>query len=222
MNFLLDSLWYRSYGFSLSDVGAMVNTDDLQDFDARYRQREMELIKIIDEHQKILTSLALHRQRLAKIDDELGKFSYTDSPAMVWQRQRDQGIMEKGESADHIRRWVELLPHVNHTFLMPEVKPSEGEFKDYCWGFSTTPENACHYDLPMTASTEYIPSFKSIRTVFTAGGEGTFMEAFNSQVIEPIKAMGHTPSRPPVGNLLVRVHNKGEMKRYFEVWVPIE
>jgi len=141
---------------------------------------------------------------------------------MVWQRQRDQDIMEKGESADHIRRWVELLPHIDHTFLMPEVKPNEGEFRDYHWGFSTSPENAALYDLPMGTGAQYIPSFKSIHTVFTAGGEGTFMDAFNSQVIEPIKAMGHSPSKPPVGHLLVRVHKNGEMKRYFEVWVPIE
>lgn len=222
MNFLLDSLWYRSYGFSLADVGSMVNSDDLETFDERYRQREMELIKTIDKYQKILTCLSLHRQRLAKMGGEIGRFTITDSPAMVWQRQRDQGVLEKGESADHIRRWVELLPLVNHTFLMPEAKPTEGEFKDYCWGFSATSEIASMYDIPMTAGTQYLPSFKSIRTVFTAGGEGTFMDAFNTNVIDPIKAMGHTPSRPPVGNLLVRTHEKGKMKRYFEVWVPIK
>lgn len=222
INFLLDTLWYRSYGFSLADVSSMVNSDSLETFDERYRQREAELIRTIDKYQKILKCLALHRQQLAKMSSEVGQFALTDSPNMVWQRQRDQGVIEKGASADHIRRWVELLPLVKHTFLMPELKPSDGEFTDYYWGFSASPEIASMYNLPITPGAQYIPSFKSIRTVFTAGGEGTFMDAFNTQVIEPIKVMGHTPSRPPVGNLLVRIHEKGKMKRYFEVWVPIE
>ncbi len=222
VNFLLDSIWYRSFGFPLNDVVQMVNSDDLASFEQRCRERELELLRNIEEQQRILTALAHHRQKLAHIPDELGKFSIGDSPAMIWQRQREKSILEKGESATHIQRWVELLPFVKHTFLMPEVKPTEGEFKDYCWGFSMTPDQIGRYPVEMGVGTEYIPSYKSICTVFSAGDEGTFMDAFNRQVIDPIKARGYTPTRPPVGNLLVRVHEKGQMKRYFEVWVPIE
>lgn len=222
MNFLLDSLWYRSYGFPLSDVASMVYEVDLEDFEKHCRQREMDILKNIEEQRRILSCLAAHRQKLGRIPSELGRFTIEDSPEMIWQRQREKSVIEKGESAAHIRRWVELMPHVNHTFVMPEVKPLKGEFKDYCWGFSMSPEMVGRYPVEMSAGTEYIPSFKSVRTVFCAGEEGTFMEAFNTQVIDPIKAMGHTPTRPPVGNLLVRVHENGQMKRYFEVWVPIE
>lgn len=223
MNFLLDSLWYRSYGFALGDVVQMIHSDQLDEFEKRYRQREMEILRSIEEQRRILASLSAHRQKLSRIGSELGKFSIENSPEMIWQRQRDKSIMEKGESASHIRRWVELMPHVNHTFVMPETKPTVGEFKDYCWGFSMSPEQIGRYPVEMSVGTEYIPSFKSVRTVFYAGGEGTFMDCFNAQVIEPMKEMGHMPTRPPVGNLLARVHDeKGEMIRYFEVWVPIE
>ena len=223
MNFLLDSLWYRSYGFAINDVVQMVNSDNLETFENRCRTREMELLKTIGELQQTLNCLVFHRQKLSRITSEMGKFTLENSPAMIWQRQRDKGILEKGDSAAHIQHWVELLPNVNHTFMMPEIKPTEGEFKDYCWGFSVSPDKARIYGIEMSAGTEYIPSYKSIRTVFCAGGEGTFMDAFNTTVIDPIKAMGYTPNRPPVGNLLVRVHDEnGNMKRYFEVWIPID
>lgn len=222
MNYLLDSLWYRSYGFSLADVASMLYSDDLRTFDARCLQREAELTETIERYRRILMCLAEHRRRLSEIDQDIGKLSVVNSPEMVWQRQREQGVLEKGESAAHIRQWVELLPLVKHTFLLPETKPVEGEFKDYCWGFSATLEivNACNIQLPSGA--EHIPSYRSIYTVFTAGGEGTFMTAFHKQVIEPIKKAGCIPTHPPVGNLLVRTHENGEMKRFFEVWVPIE
>lgn len=222
MNYLLDSLWYRGYGFSIADVGSMINTDDLDTFVDRCRSREMELLENIEELQRVLTHLTLHRQKLSRIEREIGKFTIENSPAMIWQRQREKGVLEKGKSADHIRRWVELMPFVNHTFVMPEIKPVKEEFSDYCWGFSLPPEKMKLFDMEMSSGTEYIPSFKSIHTIFSAGGENTFMESFNSQVIDPIKTQGFKPIRPPVGHLLVRVHENGQMKRYFEVWVPIE
>lgn len=222
MNYLLDSLWYRGYGFSIADTRSMVKSDDLDTFLSRCYQRERELLKAIEEYQLILKQLTQHGQKLRNIEQELGKFTLEDSPAMVWQRQRDRGVIEKGESAGQIRRWVELMPFVNHTFVMPEIKPARDEFSDYCWGFSLTPERMKLFGMDLDSGTEYIPSFKSVYTVFSAGGENTFMDAFNAQVINPIKERGYKPSRPPVGNLLVRVHQDGGMKRYFEVWVPIE
>ena len=31
INFLLDCLWYRSFGFTVSEIEQMIHTDDLQD-----------------------------------------------------------------------------------------------------------------------------------------------------------------------------------------------
>ena len=222
LNYLLDCVWYRSYDFSLSDVEQMVNKDDLPAFLARCRKRETELIRAVAEQQRLLKSLVLHRQKLARIPQELGQFRVEDSPVMIWQRQRHQGELEKGVSADSIRQWTEHMPFVRHTFVMPEIKPTRGEFSDYCWGFSLTPEELELFHMEIAETAEYIPSFQSVYTVFSAGGEGTFMDAFNSQVIAPIKAKGYQIPRPPVGNLLVRVHENGEMRRFFETWVPVE
>lgn len=222
MNFLLDSMWYRSFDFSLADVEQMINKDDLPQFEMRCRQREIELIQTINEYQRKLKQLALFRQRLKQIPKELGEFRLENSPAMVWQRQRTNYELEKGPSVEIVRKWAELMPYVEHTFVMPEVKPVRGEFNEYCWGFSLSPEQMELFHMEMPATAEYIPSFKSIYTVFSAGGEGTFMDAFNTQVIAPIKEQGNQILRPPVGHLLVRIHENGEMKRFFEVWVPIE
>lgn len=222
MNFLLDSMWYRSYDFSLSEVEQMINKDNLEEFENRYRQREIEMLRTIDEYQRKLRRLALYRRKLRMIPQQLGQFDIENSPAMVWQRQRTKEVLEKGEGVDIIRRWAELMPYVDHTFVMPEKKPGQGEFNEYCWGFSLPPEDLKLFAMEMPPTAEYIPSFKSVHTVFCAGGEGTFMDSFNDQVIAPIKEKGYRIINPPVGHLLVRIHEAGKMKRYFEVWVPIE
>jgi DNA-binding transcriptional MerR regulator len=222
MNYLLDSVWYRGYDFSLHDVEEMINKDGLDTFTSRCRKRELELLATISEYQHKLKQLAKYRKKLERIPQELGQFTLEDSPAMIWQRERTKGVLEKGKGADIVRQWVERMPYVDHTFVMPEIKPERGEFNEYCWGFSLPPEEMerLRFDIPDTA--EYIPSFKSVRTVFWAGGEGTFMDCFNAQVIAPVKEKGHLPTHPPVGHLLVRIHENGEMRRFFEVWVPIE
>lgn len=157
MNFLLDSIWYRSYDFSLTDVEQMINKDNLEQFEGRCRQREIELLHTINEYQRKLKQLAIFRQRLKRIPGELGKFELEDSPAMIWQRQRTKGVLETGEGADIIRRWTGLMPYVEHTFVMPEVKPVRGEFNEYCWGFSLSPEQMELFHMEMPAAAEYIP-----------------------------------------------------------------
>ena len=221
MNFLLDSMWYRSYGFPLAEVEQMVNTDDLTQFAARCRPQEMRLLQTINEYQRKLKQLVLFRQKLNQIPQQLGKFRLEKSPAMLWQCQRTGSQPVKGPGAHVVRQWSELMPLVEHTFVLSEEGVSNGDFQEYSWGFSMSPEklDLFHLDAPETA--EYIPEFQSMYTVFSAGGQGTFLSSLHQQVLDPLLAQGHTITHPPVGHLLVRVHEDGSIRRFFETWVPI-
>ena len=67
----------------------------------------------------------------------------------------------------------------------------------------------------------FIPSKKALYCTFEAGDEHTFTSSFK-KVIENAKKQGYTLISNPFGRLLMRTQNENHMKRYFELWLPIE
>ncbi len=223
LNYLLDSKWYRSYDFPLTDVVQMINGDNLETFTARCLKRENELLHIIYDYQQKLNSLALFCQRVSNLKSELGRFRTVHSPALVYQRQRVKySFICDEEALALMKKWTDLMPFVNHTFIVPKYSSGEEKFDEYCWGYSLSPEDSIHYKIDIVPPVEYIPPLKSIHTVFSAGGRGTFMQSLKSQVIDKVLEMGHTITHPPIGHLIVRTHEDNKLVRFFEVWIPIE
>ena len=226
MNFLLDCLRYRSYDFSISDIEQMLKNDDCEDVEEKLRRRERELIEQINEQKNVLKMVSHMKKDLREIRSRLGEFNIEKSPEMIWQCQREkitseEGKLLHGKGAEIVREWAKHMLFLGHTFVMPALRESQ-VFDEYSWGFSLSPEKFSEFGLKMTDSTVYLPSYQSLHTVFFAQAEDTFMPCIQEQVLQPIKNKGYRISNPPFGNLLVRVHENGKMKRYFEVWVPIE
>ena len=225
LNYLLDCLRFRGFDFSTNEIEHMLHEDDCDEIIRRSRQREHELLARINAEQQKLKQLSHMRQAISRISGDLGTFNIEESPEMLWLCQRnsnedESADTEKDTDPNAVSEWVKFMPFLEHTFKMPDRK-SEG-FSDYCWGFSISPSQHDLLRMPTSDEVVYIPSVKSVNSIFSAADEGTFIPSLQSQVIEPIKAQGHKIAGPPVGNLLIRVHEDGKMKRYFEVWVPID
>ena len=224
LNFILDSKWYRSFDFSLSDVEQMINKDNLEALIMRCHQKEEEMLHIIYTYQQKLCALAEFRRRADCVKGELGSFEVVTSPAFVYQKLRFMSEFDcSDETAPLLKQWTDLMPLINHTFLIPLTLTSkEHGFDEYWWGYSLTPEEAIRHHIKITPPVEYIPPRKSIRSVFSAGGRNTFMTSLKSQVMDTLQDKGYVISHSPVGNLIARVHENDEFTRYFEIWVPIE
>ena len=226
VNFLVDCLRYRSYGFNLKDVEQMIRFDNLQDVEQRCKARENELLKSINEQSIVLRQLSKMRLSIASIKSCVGEFVHKDSPEIIWQRQQDnqnneKGKLEQGLGAETIREWIKHMPFLGHTFVMPPLKSAQ-EFNEYCWGFSLSPKDLSQLNIDIPETAQYIPSYPSIYTVFVAEEEGSFLPCIHEQVVDPIKKMNYKITNPPIGNLLVRTHEDGKMRRYIEVWVPVK
>ena len=225
INYLLDCLRYRSYDLPVSDIEQMLKSDDVEDVLERLRKHEAALVEQINAQRNILKQVSRLKSSLSDIRSRLGQFSIVQSPEMIWQSQREgirdeEGRLANGKGAAAVREWVGHMLYLRHTFIMPELS-SRNDFGEYSWGFSLSPEKLAELGMKMPETALFLPSYQSIYTVFAAGEAGSFLSSIREQVIEPIKEKGYRITSPPVGNLLVRVHENGQMKRYCEVWVPI-
>lgn len=224
LNYLLDSIWYRSYDFALTDVVKMINDDDHDAFVDRCLKRETELLQTIYDLKQKLNALAAFRQRVSQIQKKRGIFEIVDRPPLMYQRHRikNEFIFDE-EALSVMKKWIALMPIINHTFYIPNFSANSADgFTEYWWGFSLSPDDTIRSGIDISPPVEYLPPVKSIHTVFTAGERSTFTTSFRSQVISEIKHRGYTIVGPPVGHLIVRLHEADIFTRYFEVWVPIE
>lgn len=224
LNFLLDSKWYRSFDFSVSDVVQMINDDDRDAFLKRCVAHEFETLRVINEQKKRLDALVKYRHKVAQIMAQIGVFSLCARPPIIYQRHRyDYEYLLENGKASPAQKWIDLMPYVFHTFVaqyFPEYEDSNK--KEYYWGFSLSPEDAIEYGIELDAPCEYIHSAKSIYTVFCAGGRGTFMRDLHEKAASKVAEMGYNISGSMIGNLIVRLHEQGVFNRYFEVWIPVD
>ena len=137
------------------------------------------------------------------------------------QVRRLEAFVDNGKAAEAVQEWMKYMLFLGHTFLMTPGDDKQ-KFDEYNWGFSLSPDKLYELGLEIPQTAKFISSRRSIHAFFLAEEENTFMPFINEQVLDPIKAQGFRITDPPVGNLLVRVHENGKMKRYFEVWVPID
>jgi len=225
VNFLLDSKWYRGFGFSLSDVVHMINDDDHEAFIARCAAHELELLRGINEQKKKLDALAEYRHRVSQMKDHIGVFALCTRPPMVYQHHRyGYEFLFENDKTSSAQKWIDLMPYVDHTFLVQYFPGGYDGAHDneHYWGFSLPPDDADKYGVELKAPAEYIRPVRSMYTVFSAEERGTFMRELHNKAADKVADMGYAVSGPLIGNLLVRLHEGGIFRRYFEVWVPIE
>lgn len=224
LNFLLDSKWYRSFDFSLSDVEQMLHSDELEEYLMRCHKHEAELLRIINSYQQKLKALVLFYQRIERAQRMLGHVEVVESPAMVFQKHRQVNkFVDNDEGLSVVQKWANLMPFVDHTFMVARSERGSNEpFDTYYWGFSLPPKAALRYGIDIEPPVEHIPSQKSVHVFSCAKGRDTFLDCYNEQVIDVVQGRGYKIIEKPVGHLVARLKIDGEFTRLFESWVPIE
>ena len=225
INFLLDSMWFRSYGFSILDITSMINVDDLDTYIERCHQQEINLQETINDYQQKLRYLIEYSKGLKEIKKSLGEFKIVESPALLFQERISicQGDEIDSASENLISNWTKLIPQVSHTFIASLDKTEEEILlHKLSWGFSLPVEVALDQQLDQNPKVEFIPNLKCVHTVFYANEKGTFQDCFLNQVVFPIIEQGYNIIKSPIGRQLASVHKDDRQTRYFETWIPIE
>lgn len=223
INYLLDCTYYRGFGFPMDVCKTIISDADLDQLIKLYQEHSFVLLKQLRLTQMKLDETYRFTERLRSIKDQLGRFSFDKSPTIIFQpiRKKETLLLEQ-ESMKEYKFWNRKKPFVRNTFLISQKENSE-IYDDYYWGYSMLARDCTEQELDELMQAKYMPGYKAVYTVFCAYGENTFMQSFREQVIGPLCKKSHQIQKKDiVGNLLARVHENGIIRRYFEVWVPIE
>lgn len=231
LNSLIDSLYYRSLDFSLKETEQILNEDNREEICRKYTEQEAKILHQIEEYKSKLEALSKKRQQMQTFMDDLNQFKECQCPGLLFFRHRlkdrfqsAEGVEDFNELKPGMKEWVERIPHIEPTFMIPKSSLQEDDKENlkYWWGWSMPIGEALQEGMEPSSTNEYLPSCHCVYTVFQAGEEGTFSSAFFGSAYQKVVDKGYVVNGNPIGRLILKEHDKGQYHRYFETWIPVE
>ena len=224
INFLMDCLWFKNFGFSIEQVADIVRIPDAESIGELFLGKEEEIRAQIRRGELLLRRSAEHREKLKTIERLLYKCEIADGPEYVRFIDRiGDNYLTDSLSNETAKRWLEAMPFNHRYFEMPGDSFLPGREDDYRWGYSLSMDYVKELGFEVRPPMIAFPSRKSIHTVFkNSGGKGGFSPSLLQYTLDYARKEGIALYGPIHGVLLCSVMEDGQLTGYFEAWIPIE
>jgi DNA-binding transcriptional MerR regulator len=223
INFLMDCLWFKNFGFSIEQIADMVRIPSTSDLEDIFLYKEDELRSTIARCQLQLRRSEEYRAQLEAIPSHLGVCELADSPALVRFINRVGNEYPTGEGLDQFaRQWLRAMPFNHRYFEISQAALQGGDEMDFRWGFSLEPYYVEQLDFPVEPPFESIPSTRSIHTFFQSRGKNNFTARHLDYALDWAREQNLVITGPAQGMLVASVLEDDELGGYFECWIPVE
>lgn len=223
-NALIESKWLRSLDFSLPELQQLLCSDDLQTYDSRCGQKELEILRTIDACQRKLKKIHDMRRSIRNLNDNLGKLSIVKTEQLIFQPCRsDRELFLDPETVELNWAWMERMPDVRHSFMLTHQAPgAQDTFDSYLIGFSLPYQEAIRDPALFGSRTEILPPSIAIYSIYYIAPGSHTLEAVETQVLSRIRQAGCQICGVPYGHQIARAKVDEHICPFFEIWVPVE
>ncbi len=219
INFLIDCLWYKNFGFSIDDISKLESESTYESLMDCIDEKSIEIEQAAHRYRMLHDRLLDQKQTLEHIPELIGKCEVSMCPEFIYYLNRHNFEYESDSTLQTIsRRWLQYLPFSTRYFECPAGRSSEGS---YSWGFSLDMHYVREFDVKYKAPVEHIESVKCIHSAFKSSGKNAFSPRHMDYMFRYAKANGLTPKGNAFGNLVCSVLDGGKLTGFFEAWLPI-
>ncbi len=227
-NFLIDCLFYKSFGFSVEQTAEMVRQCTVSDMDARFRSNEDALKQLILHSQMLLQRSEEYRDSIEDITQNLGQCTITECPPCIYYANRLNQEFSSDPRLQRVARdWLKYFPFSKRSFCVPRaelVNPATDA--TFQWGFSLSMEYAEILGAKSLPPVIHVPAHKSVYTTFSSVGN-SFSPRLLNNALTYLKENGLTLCGDVRGNLLISALDNSDpnfqpLTGYFEAWLPVE
>lgn len=222
INFLLDCLWYKNFGFGIEQTAHMVTSCPYDDLLSRLDVKKGEIRESIRHQELLLRRIDEHRERIDRIRDDIGKCDIRQSPEIVRYLNRYNFIYDNRVELQRLsQRWLKYMPFTQRYF---EISRDDllAERDNYAWGFSLDMEYVREFDVPSKSPVVHLPACRSIHSAFKSSGKNRFTPRHIDYMLKYAEDNGLEICGDARGNLVCSILDEGEVTGYFEVWLPIK
>ncbi len=222
INFLLDCVWYKNFGFSIEQTARMVTNCPYDDLLGDLDAKNEELRASIKHQQLLLRRIDEHRDSVSRIADYIGKCDIRECPEIVCYLNRYNFIYDnRAELQDLSQSWLNYMPFTQRYF---EINQDDllGERDNYAWGYSLDMEYVRELDVPEKPPVVHLPACRSIHSAFKSFGKNGFTPRHIDYIVEYAEKNNLQICGNARGSLVCSVLEGDVVTGYFEVWLPIK
>ena len=222
INFLIDGLWYKNFGFGIDQVAKIVSRSSYSDIQAMIAAKDAEIEASIRHQEMLLRRTREHQQEVNRAQDLLGKCDLVYSPEIYRYLNRYNFIYDNSKELQALsHQWLQYMPFTHRCFEIGQ-EDLENKTDNYAWGFSLSMDYVQELEVPLKPPVAHLASEPSIHSVFTSSGKNAFSPRHLKYIMDYARENGLTVAGNARGNLICSVLQDEKLTGYFEVWLPIE
>jgi DNA-binding transcriptional MerR regulator len=227
INFLLDCLWYKNFGFGIDEISHIVSDSTYDDIMDAMDEKEHEIVENLRHQKLLLRRIREQKKELTHAKSLLGKCDICRSPEIVRYLNRHNFIYDDDPAIAAVsQEWLKYMPFVHRCFeiLKSDLPGNELGGENYSWGLSLDMQYVNEFGVRADPPAQHLPSRRCLHSVFTSTGKDEFSPKHLQYLVDYASENGLTIVGNAHGNLLCSVQEgetSEDLSGYFEVWVPI-
>lgn len=222
INFLIDCLWYKNFGFGIDHVAQIVSQSSYDMLLSDLDEKIGEIVKNIRYQELLLQRIRKYYESLVNVKGLIGKCDIRNSAEFVRYLNRYNTSYDNDFELQRLaRQWLKYMPFTKRYFEVPE-DDLIGEGDDYFWGFSLGMKYVKEFEVEIHPPVKQMPSRLCIHSAFKSIGKDRFTARHLDFMTKYAEEYGYKISGCAFGNLACSIIEDGKMTGYFEVWLPVE
>lgn len=221
INFLIDCLWFKNFGFSIPQIAYMVTDCCYMDLIPLLEEKQDELMDSIHQQELLLKRLKQHSAQVLRVKEFMGKCNIEPCPDVICFLNRyDTAYNNNSELQKLSKQWLEYMPFLQRYFEMT-LAPDGTHAQHYAWGYSLEKEYVEEFFVPVKPPVRHMPSVECIHSAFKSSGKNAFSPKHINYLFDYAAREGYAAAGDARGNLVCSILDDGVLSGYFEVWLPV-
>lgn len=221
INFLIDCLWYKSFGFGIQQIAYMVSECYHGDLLDMLAEKKDELQDVIHHQELLLRRINQHLEQVKRVKELDGKCDISPCPEVICYLNRyDTDYDNSAEMQKLSKQWLMYMPFLQRYFEMP-IDPGNEQAHHYAWGYSLEMEYVNEFSVPVNPLVKHQSSVECVHSVFKSSGKDAFTSKHIEYLYDYAAENGYTVCGYARGNLVCSIVDDGKLTGFFEVWLPV-
>ena len=221
INFLIDCLWYKNFGFGIEQVAKIVSQSSYADILSMMEEKDQEIEASIRRQELMLQRSRQYLEEIRRARACLYQCNLVMSPEIVRYLNRYNFIYDNSEALQKLsHRWLQYMPLTHRCFEIGQAD-LENKTDNYAWGFSLGMDYVEQLQVPIEPPVKHLPSEPSVHSIFTSSGKNAFSPRHMRFLMDYVRENHLTVAGNARGNLICSVLENNQLTGYFEVWLPI-
>jgi DNA-binding transcriptional MerR regulator len=222
INYLIDCLWYKNFGFGIEQVASMVTEYSYDTLTQTLEEKSEELRASIRHQELLLQRISKFQERLVETKSFVGQCDLRECAAFYCYINRHNSEYDnRSGTAELSRRWLKYMPFSRRYFEIPADAMAGGD-DDYAWGFSIAAQYISEFGVDISPPVREMKPRLCVHSAFVSAGQDRFSARKLDFLLDYAREQGLEPDGAAFGNLACSVMENGEQTGYFEVWLPVK